>query len=87
MCGGVHAHVYVHASGSQRLMVGILLGHFTLSFIYLSLCVCVWACMCYGTHVEARGLLCGVSSLLLPFHGVEALKSGGQAWEACAFTH
>lgn len=43
---GVHAHVCVHASGSQRLMLGVLFGHSTFSFICLSLCVsCVVMCV------------------------------------------
>lgn len=35
--------------------------------VYLSrLFVCVWAGVCRGTHMEVRGQLAGISSLLLP---------------------
>lgn len=41
--------------------------------------------VCYSVHVEVRGELCGVDSLL-PLHELQALNSGHQAYIASTFT-
>lgn len=46
--------------------------------IYLLLCLFIYICLGYSVHMEVRGRLVGVTSLL-PFYGSQESNSGHQA--------
>lgn len=71
VCG---AHVCVHSSGSQRLMLGVLLGHSTFLFTVYHYVYDVWSCVLCSTYVEARGQFV---ELVLFFHLF--MKSGDRS--------
>lgn len=51
-----------------------------MSFLILCACVCVWACVCHGVHIEIRRTTVGFGSLL-PVCGYQNWDSGYQPGE------
>lgn len=44
---------------------------FFFKYIYIFYLLLLRMSMCHGAHMEDRGQLCGVGSLLLPVHGLQ----------------